>query len=264
VIRAYKKLGQTPLELIDELRRQNPDLKNQKLSYAGRLDPMAEGQMIIMVGDLENKNRQKFLNADKLYEADILVGFSTDSYDALGVVETNIFNNSVHEQVVKLDNNSNREIFYKDLKKALRKIKQIDEIKYPHFSSKTASGKPLWQWKKEGLINQIEIPSRQIKIKKIKVLENQSILGTDLINYLKTTISKINGDFRQEEIIKSWENEVDKSKKYQVIKIKCKVSSGTYIRSLVNELSNELGVPCCLLKLNRKKVYSGIIYKLFR
>ncbi len=245
MIKIFKKVGQTPLEVINELRQANPGLVDQKLSYAGRLDPMAEGQMVIMVGDKENQNREKFLNTDKLYEADILVGFSTDSYDALGLVNDDI----------RIENLNSIKITYKDLEIALKKIKKIKKISYPDFSSKTVEGKPLWKWKKEGIINQIEIPTRKIKIKKIKILDNQSISGFDLFNYLEFVITKINGDFRQSDIIKVWKDKIINNQSYQVIKVSLKVSSGTYIRSLVHELSKEIGIPCCLLKLNRKKIY---------
>jgi hypothetical protein len=70
-----KRVGETPLQLINRIRIEMPKLKNERLSYAGRLDPMAEGQMLILVGD-ENNNRDKYLGLDKDEIKDIKVNSS--------------------------------------------------------------------------------------------------------------------------------------------------------------------------------------------
>jgi len=56
------------------------------LTYAGRLDPMAEGVLIILVGD-ECKKKQKYLGLDKEYEIEVLFGLETDTQDILGVIK---------------------------------------------------------------------------------------------------------------------------------------------------------------------------------
>ena len=56
-IKLYKEKGETPLERLDRFREENPEYGEVKLSYAGRLDPMAEGVMLILIGD-ENKERE--------------------------------------------------------------------------------------------------------------------------------------------------------------------------------------------------------------
>jgi hypothetical protein len=42
VLNLYKARGETPLQRIERFRKENPEYKNIPLSYAGRLDPMAE------------------------------------------------------------------------------------------------------------------------------------------------------------------------------------------------------------------------------
>lgn len=54
ILLLYKPVSITPLELIEKFRLDNPLYKDSKLGYAGRLDPMAEGLLLILVGD-ENK-----------------------------------------------------------------------------------------------------------------------------------------------------------------------------------------------------------------
>ena len=78
---SYKNIGETPLDIVNKYRK-----PNCKYSFAGRLDPMARGQMIVLEG-LECKNQDKYCGLDKIYEFEILFGFSTDTYDILGIVE---------------------------------------------------------------------------------------------------------------------------------------------------------------------------------
>ena len=47
VLRLYKSIGRTPLEVINEYKDKNKTTI-EKISYAGRLDPMAEGQLLVL------------------------------------------------------------------------------------------------------------------------------------------------------------------------------------------------------------------------
>ncbi len=69
-------------------------------------------------------------------------------------------------------------------------------------------------------------------------------------------IKKVNGDFRQTEIIEKWQQF---AKDYPIIKfisIKLKVacSSGTYMRSLANRIGNEAGIPALALSIKRTRI----------
>lgn len=81
----YKQIGETPLRCIERLRASSERYATATLSYAGRLDPMAEGLLLIMV-DEGNKSREEFLNLDKTYTCEILFDVATDTYDVLGKV----------------------------------------------------------------------------------------------------------------------------------------------------------------------------------
>ena len=54
IINIYKPVSITPLQAIEKFKLQNPCYKNQKISYPGRLDPMAQGILLLLVGN-ENK-----------------------------------------------------------------------------------------------------------------------------------------------------------------------------------------------------------------
>ena len=136
----YKDIGQTPLELINTIKL---DSDNKiKYSYAGRLDPMARGQMIILQ-DKECKSKDNYLNLDKEYEFEILLGYQTDTFDILGKIQ-----NSFSKNIPKiLDFN-------------LTKYLGQQEQYYPPYSSKVVNKKPLWLWSKENRLNEIEIPKK--------------------------------------------------------------------------------------------------------
>ena len=74
-IKIYKPIGITPLQLIKKYKREN-NIK-EKISFAGRLDPMAHGEMVLLKGD-ECKKQDSFCGKDKIYEFEILYGFTTD------------------------------------------------------------------------------------------------------------------------------------------------------------------------------------------
>ena len=89
----YKNLGETPLECLERVRSEQGIADDIPMTYAGRLDPMAEGLLIILIGE-ECKNKEKYLGLDKTYEFKILVGFSTDTYDLLGMINPDCINSS--------------------------------------------------------------------------------------------------------------------------------------------------------------------------
>src|SRR4051812_2270372 len=99
VINVYKPIGFTPLQVIEKLREKFPEYKNVKIGYAGRLDPLAHGVLLLMIGDA-TKEREKYLGLDKSYEFEAVLGVSTDSYDVLGLVNNNLtmklFNNGAN------------------------------------------------------------------------------------------------------------------------------------------------------------------------
>lgn len=89
MLNLYKKVGETPLECLGRWVKQNPKYENMKMTYAGRLDPMAEGELLVLVGE-ECYEKEKYLGLDKEYEFDILFGFGTDTYDILGLTDLKV------------------------------------------------------------------------------------------------------------------------------------------------------------------------------
>src|SRR4030042_4443536 len=79
-----KPLGATPLESLALVRRARPEAAGAKLSYAGRLDPMATGLLVVLHGPLL-MHQERFWELPKAYEATVMLGMVTDSYDLLGI-----------------------------------------------------------------------------------------------------------------------------------------------------------------------------------
>src|SRR3989338_10830300 len=80
-----KKKGQTPLDCINELKNTDENLRKLPVTYAGRLDPLAEGVIVLLIGD-ECIKKDEYLKLPKEYELTILFGFATDTYDVMGRV----------------------------------------------------------------------------------------------------------------------------------------------------------------------------------
>lgn len=243
-----KPIGKTPLEAIEEMRNSNPELKNTKLGYAGRLDPMAEGLLLVLVGD-ENKNKEKYQNLDKEYECEVLFGVETDTYDVLGVISPVV--------IPGLTRNLPREILnlvQDDIEKLVGEHVQL----YPPYSSKAVDGKPLHWWARQNKLHEIKIPSRKITIYSIKVIEFITIKKENLKSIIFDRINLVQGDFRQEEIKKRWEKFFAETKQveFTIAKLHVHCSSGTYVRSIAHELGKSLGTGAIALNIKRTKIGS--------
>lgn len=235
----YKPVGISPLDAINLLKEKYPVLKNEKITYAGRLDPMAEGILLILAGEAVYE-KEKYLKLDKEYEAEILFGFNTDAYDILGLPKK-------IQQFPPIS----RAI----LDGMITKLKGEISLPLPAYSSYKIKGKPLFQWEREGILSEIEVPIRQTKINSAEMLNFKKVSGEKLLEKVEQKISLIKGDFRQKEILAKWQEILNGDKeKYQIAKIKIACSSGTYIRSIARHLGKKLKTGGVLLSLTRTKV----------
>jgi len=266
ILNIYKKAGETPLEAINRFRADNPEYQSVKITYAGRLDPMAEGVLILLAGRAVYE-KEKYLKLDKEYEAEIVFGFETDTYDILGMPTVG---------------NMEKYFTRKELGELLNKFLGKNKQPFPPYSSYKIKGKPLFEWARGGRIREIEIPEKEREIYEIKILRLQKIKGKNLLAQINKKIQKVKGDFRQEKILKKWQgilknkptNKFQNFKnkmvhnfsdsrncvpflyrvEFQTAKIKIKCSSGTYIRSITHHLGKDLRIGAVLLDLKRIRV----------
>ncbi len=246
-----KKVGETPLSLLDKFRDKNTWIGDKKLAYAGRLDPMASGKVLVLIGD-ECKKQDSYLGLDKEYEFEVLFGFSSDSGDVLGLAEYD----------TKINTTKLTQLNTLSIKKFIGKI----SMPFPKFSSKTVDGKPLFLWTLEGRLGEIEMPIKNSTIYKLKEIGARKISSEDLH---KSILEKINSipkitdpskalgeDFRRNDIRAKW-NELFKQaleKEFQIIKFSCTASSGTYMRSLAEEIGKSVGVKSLAYSIHRTKI----------
>ncbi len=240
LILEYKNVGETPLECLLRVKKTKPEYANLPMTYAGRLDPMAEGLLLILVGDEVNK-KDDYTILPKTYEVDVLFGFATDTYDLLGLVEAESADGSSVGA---------------EAKRVLQKFSGKFLQKYPPYSSRTVAGKPLWQYAREGKLFSIEIPAHEVYVEEINILEDYKISKNDLDKYIKDSIAKTTGDFRQAEVLDSWSQALEncKEESFQCLCLKIKCSSGTYVRVIAHELGQALGVPALAMRIKRTQI----------
>ncbi len=253
----WKRIGQTPLEAIEEYRKKSGIDAGIPMAYAGRLDPMAEGKLLVLIGE-ECKKLKEYTGLDKEYEFEILLGFSSDTGDVLGLAEAGNASAFPDARV---------------LKSVTRQFLGRRSFPYPKFSSKTVRGKPLHTWTLEGRLGEIEIPMKESVIYSLRCIE-QTIVSKEALQ--KKIFEKINSfppvtdekkalgrDFRREEIRARW-NELFKKtprSEFLTVRYRCSASSGTYMRTLAEELGRALGSRGLALSIKRTVIgtYSSML-----
>jgi tRNA U55 pseudouridine synthase TruB len=245
-----KKIGETPLVAVKKWKRQNPEYASVTASYAGRLDPMASGKLLVLLGD-ECKRQSEHINLDKEYEIEVLLDICSDTGDALGLVEylskTTVVNDTL-------------------LKYALMKERGSHLRKYPVFSSKTVNGRPLFLHAIENNIKNIKIPEHIEQIYKISCQSIAKVSGSELkervFKYLDLVpksdepSKKLGADFRIDKIRSRWTELLGKlpSRKFTVLNIKVACASGTYMRSLAGRVGESFDTKALALSIHRAKI----------
>ncbi len=217
-----KPQGMTPLAAIDLFRSRNPEYADITLGVAGRLDPMANGLLLVLVGD-ENKKRSTYENLSKTYEVDVLFGITTDTYDLLGLVTRTDTPTTLTRDIVS---------------KTIESLPSTLIQEYPPYSSKPVLGKPLFYWAREGKLDSITIPKKQIELAQKILIGWQNISTDTLTKEIEERIAKVSGDFRQVEILKTWRDTLPKQQatSWPLATLRITCSSGTYMRSIAQKI----------------------------
>ncbi len=280
IVTIYKDIGETPLSALERFRknmvkkyqdsgREKDTIywRNVPMTYAGRLDPAAEGLLLILIGE-ECKNKEKYLGLDKEYEMEVIFGINTDTHDALGLATTD-----KDLQTGKLNS--------VDIQNYLKKINTDKYLgifmqKYPPYSSKTVNGKQLHTLARTNDLPDA-MPEKEVEIYSIEKIcenENQNKSETDpetagyveisaekLLGRIKSIVKLVKGDFRQDQILERWQEIFGSSggkdtiypsgRPFYSIKYKVRCSSGTYMRSLADNMGHDLGVGAFAMSIKR-------------
>ena len=203
---------------------------------------MAEGLLLLLVGD-ENKKKVHYEQMTKEYRFECTFGIKTDTLDILGLI--------AH---VNSANTSN--IFLTELEDKLSRLQGNISLQYPLFSAKRVKGKPLYFWARSNQLNTIKIPSARVFIHSIKLNKKYETTGEEIATRAIERVAKVNGDFRQEEIIKDWQNlsTAYGATMFPVADITAQVSSGTYIRSLCEVIAKQFSLNAIATNIMRTAI----------
>ncbi len=145
-----KPEGITSFVAVNKTRR---ILKIKKAGHTGTLDPMATGVLPVMLGGA-TRFSEFIPTHDKGYEADILLGTATDSYDITG------------EVIKKKDVNISLDEFKEVLASFVGDIQQYP----PMYSAVSQNGVRLYKLARQGITVEREL--RNVTIKSAEVLDN--------------------------------------------------------------------------------------------
>lgn len=253
VLGINKPEGLTSHDIVNIARKK---LHTKKVGHAGALDPFASGVLPILIGRFTKLSNQ-FMNHDKDYEAEILLGVQTDTLDTEG-------------KITKTKKISPSEIQIKLNTGALDYLKNGYEQRVPIYSSVKVKGQKL---------RKLARSSKNYKISgafvtffhenesttKVKIPKKPVVFSKFEIGKLKPYPSRGDSTVKENSEIRK-----NKSKKTEpdlifnepnpiltnsyVISLKITCSKGTYIRQLASDIGDSLNAPAMLIKLKRTRV----------
>lgn len=151
IVNILKPTGMTSHDVVSKVRK---ILSIKKVGHTGTLDPDAAGVLPICIGKA-TKVSDFILNKDKGYIGELTLGIITDTYDSSGEIISTKDTSHITEDDI-----------YKAFESQLGVIMQ----KPPVYSALKVNGKKMYELAREGKSDEIEIKSREINIKELKVL----------------------------------------------------------------------------------------------
>ena len=194
-----------------------------KAGHIGTLDPMAKGLLPILVGN-SCKLSKYLMEHDKTYLVEMKFGYNTETLD----IEGKILEEDIHFRENNIVDNEFFDMIIMAMKKELGTKKQIPPI----YSAKKLNGKKLYEIARKDKEKAIEMAKEKAK---------------EIIIYNMYDIS----------LKELWDNDP----KDIVLSFKVECSSGTYIRSLVRDIAENMGTIAIMTDLRRISVgnYNNII-----
>ena len=143
-----KPMGMTSYDVVHVISK---ELNIKKVGHTGTLDPLAEGVLIICIGQA-TKLVELITAYDKEYIAGVKLGVETDTYDIDGEVlkEEEVPENLPIEEVVK----SYQKTYLQEV---------------PIYSAIKVNGKKLYEYARNK--EPVTLPKKEVTIKEIEVLE---------------------------------------------------------------------------------------------
>lgn len=137
-----KEKGMTSHDVVNKIRKV---FQTKQVGHTGTLDPNATGVLIVAVGKA-TKAISYLENDEKIYQAELALGITTDTED--------IWGNVIEEKNVKVSEDEIKQV----LKSFIGDIKQVP----PMYSALKINGKKLYELAREGVT--VEREARNITI----------------------------------------------------------------------------------------------------
>lgn len=138
ILNLYKPKGISSFNYINQVKKK---MGYQKIGHAGTLDPLAEGVLVVLT-DKDTKKQDSYTKQPKVYEAEILLGAFSESFD---LEKPPIFS----EKAPSFSRNH--------LEITLNSLLGLITLPAPIYSAKVISGKRLYKYANQGITN-IELP----------------------------------------------------------------------------------------------------------
>lgn len=149
-----KPAGMTSHDVVNRVRRKTGE---RRVGHAGTLDPFATGLLILGVGRESTKELGTFLHMDKEYEADIVLGETTETFDSEG----QIVDMSIKDGKRIVLTKENVEAAIKSLTGPLKQIP-------PMHSAIKVKGKKLYELARQG--KTLEVAPREVTVHSFELL----------------------------------------------------------------------------------------------
>jgi tRNA pseudouridine55 synthase len=189
-------------------------LRTKRVGHTGTLDPFATGVVVILVN--QATRLAQFLDKDlKEYEALVRFGFETTTGDLTGKPRES-----------QVSDFSKFQISDEEIENALRGFRGEIEQTPPMFSAKKIDGKKLYELARKGV--EIERRPQKVTIYELEVVNKQKIPNSEQITEYQKP-------------------------KTQDLTVRVVCSSGTYIRTLAEDIGRKLGVGAHLAALRRTR-----------
>lgn len=248
-LRIWKRIGETPLQALHRARLEYNIDPVKKACYTGRLDPMAQGAMTLLFGDQVHRSMEHN-SSQKIYQFQAVLGASTSSYDPLGRI-TNV------RQVTATEARQ-----FKDKMLELPRVGEFQQP-LPPYSAYRHRGEPLWKHANAGTLPPL-LPTKLVEVFSIKALQPHPTM-ISLDQYRNEVMDDIddlqslspNAQFKIPDIRSDWMDlRVSQLRNFYRVAFETDVRSGTFIRSLVYDTAQSIGIPAHAFRITRTHVPS--------
>ena len=160
-----KEQGFSSNNVVQEIKKK---INVKKIGHLGTLDPLATGLLVLAV-NRATKFSNYFLESDKSYDVEVMLGYSTDTDDSTGNI------------ISKSENIPDKTLVEREL--FLFKGESLQTP--PFYSALKHKGKPLYEYARQGVY--ISKPPRKILVKEISNFNFQKNICSFRIDCTKGT-----------------------------------------------------------------------------